>query len=101
MITDLIAAYGGARSPLLNPDRVPVAIRDALDRYAKHGIPPGSFCSAVLANDLHDAIIRADPQSLATLQAIACYVAVKLPYASWGSREAVEAWIAGHRSVAP
>lgn len=68
------------------------AIRSLRD-YADHGVPVGGFLSAVLCNDLHDAVSRADESSYANLRAICIYAVWKLPAASHGSRERVAAWL--------
>lgn len=69
----------------------------SLGRYVSHGILPGSFLQAVLANDLLDAIGRADDWSLAHLKDIAQHVYNRLPADCHGSRLAVAKWRDAHR----
>ena len=62
-------------------------ILDALDVYAKEGRSVGDFLRAVLANDLLEAVGRADPKNLLVIRAIAMYVNHELPHACHGSFE--------------
>jgi hypothetical protein len=64
----------------------------ALERYLNQGISPGSFMTAVLENDLANAVGRADHQNLANLSNIVGYIYNHLPLSSWGSPEKVAKW---------
>ncbi len=77
-----------------SPTNIRPDIRAALDRYAEHGLPVGDFLQAVLANDLMDAIGRADDYNRATLYDICCYVHNDMPSACHGSRQAYREWVA-------
>lgn len=72
---------------------LPENLRESLDRYARYGVPTGGFLRAVLENDLHTAIARADMVSLYALPAIACYVYNCLPATCHGDAEKVQAHI--------
>lgn len=76
---------------------IPPAIRDAIDRWVRDSIPGGHFTMAVLANDLHEAVARADENSLHALHSIVAYVYNEIPSAAWGSPEKLRAW-AEHRA---
>lgn len=80
----------------LKPDEY-YPIRDdlygALERYLNHGILPGGFMTAVLENNLRDAIARADHGNGRNLRNIVGYVYNHLPSDAWGSRERVEAYV--------
>ena len=65
----------------------------SLTRYAEQGVPTGDFLRACLENDFIDAIGRADESSLANLHSIASHIYNEIPDGSWGSPEAVSAWI--------
>ncbi len=67
--------------------------RESLDRYAKSGIPTGSFLRAVLENDLLVAVCGADDQNLADLLEIVRYVHNDTPRLCHGSKERVRDWI--------
>lgn len=71
--------------------------KDTLDRYAQQGIPTGGFLRAVLANDLMEAMGRADPGNRATMFEICSYVYNEIPYNCHGSYKIVDEWIEKHR----
>lgn len=64
----------------------------ALLAYATHGHLPGGFLTAVLSNDLREAISRADHENLAVLKEIVTFVYMELPSPCWGSAKAVFDW---------
>jgi hypothetical protein len=68
-------------------------IKESLDNYATHRYQPGGFLMAVLANDLTDAVARADQDALPTLGGIVKYIYNELPGICWGSRERVTEWL--------
>ena len=75
------------------PYPIPPRIKKAIDRYQKEGIEPGGFVRAVLADNLVEAVLRADSESLKALPEICRYVFNHVPNARWGSPELTEAWI--------
>lgn len=80
-----------------NPDHgqyvgIQPKIRAALDRYISHGTEAGGFVEAVLRNDLMEAVVRADPDSLDALRLICHYIYNELPSSCHGGKEAVAAW---------
>ena len=64
-----------SRYDLIRPD-----IIESLDEYAKNGRPMGHFLSAVVSNNLFEAVGRADSDNLETLPIICSYIYNKLPY---------------------
>lgn len=72
----------------------PLHLRDGLLRYLDHGVMPGDFLRAVLANDLAEAVGRADPQSFAGLRDLVGWVRYNISPGLRGSREAIEEWVA-------
>ena len=80
-----------------NYDRIPEAITEGLKNYASLGVPCGDFIQAVIANDLLDAVGRADVGCMRALPAIACFVYQELPSICHGSRKVYAAWLAFHR----
>lgn len=73
--------------------RIRPDIREALDRWGTGENPyPGGFVRAVLENDLHMAVARADSDNIQVIPEIMTYVVNKLPSASWGSPERVQQW---------
>lgn len=72
-------------------------VQQALVNYFVRKLPPGSFLTAVLSNDLVDAAGRADHINTENLASIAKWVANRAPTGSWGSREHVASWLRGNR----
>lgn len=70
---------------------------ESLTRYSQDRRPTGQFLEAVLANDLNDAVSRADDESVLLLRQIMQFVYCRLPGNAWGSREKVRAWLAAPR----
>ncbi len=79
---------------------IPDELKRGLDDYAQHGTPTGGFLRAVLANDLMEAVGRADDNNVRLLKEICSYIYNEMPSrhtGCWGSYEAVDAWIEKHR----
>lgn len=74
---------------------LPGNIKDAIDAYVEHRLPPGSFTQAVLENDLMKAVGHADMISYASLREICMYVCWEIPGDCHGSKEKVAAWLDG------
>ncbi len=68
-------------------------MHDGLRLYVFNGIPPGGFMTAVLCNDFMDACRRADIENQRRLFCYAMFFANYMPVESYGSDEAVKAWI--------
>lgn len=65
----------------------------AIHRYVFQGIPPGSFLTAVLCNDLREAVGRADLDNYRNLKSIVTYCYQELPAAAWGSPNRFDTWL--------
>jgi hypothetical protein len=63
---------------------------EALQKYKDKGIKPGSFLTAVLENNLQNAVLKADDESKGALVNIVQYCWDTLPANIWGSPTAVE-----------
>ncbi len=63
-----------------------------LQRWIEDGIPPGSFLTAVLENDLKHACEQADIENRYLLFDIVSWLYNESPGGCWGSPEQVEAW---------
>ena len=72
---------------------IPLPILEGLREYGLHHVSPGGFLHAVLCNNLHEAVCRADVESLAAIRQIVLYVYNAMPSPCWGSPENVEAWL--------
>jgi len=62
-------------------------------RYLEEGVPPGSFLSAVLANNLVQAFARADETNRAAMFRFAMFLHNEAPLDAWGSEQAVRDWV--------
>ena len=79
---------------------LPRHMRSAMQRYIEDRIPPGSFLTAVLANDLMLALRRADDINSGRLHDYGVWLANYAPPACYGSPEAVRAWLTNHARTA-
>ena len=69
-------------------------IKQAIDAYAETGRPVGHFLTAVLSNDLAQAIGRADDDNIRNIREIVSYVYMEIPGECWGSPKRVKVWYA-------
>lgn len=72
---------------------VPAHIRDGIKFYIENRIPPGSFVTAVIRNDLRGAVGQADHINLQCLPTIVGWFYHCAPAPCWGSKEAMENWL--------
>ena len=73
---------------------VPSRMHDAIRRYALDHQPVGGFLTAVLENDLHGALTRADTHNAICLTAWGHILYHYLPSQCWGSPAKVAEWLA-------
>jgi hypothetical protein len=74
-------------------DKIPVDyMQEGVKRWIEFGVHPGSFLTAVLCNNLKDAVGQADGNNLAALQQWVTWFYQYAPSACWGSRLKFEAW---------
>lgn len=66
---------------------------DAIDRYIQHGIAPGGFLTAVITNDLAEAVGRADQHNMRNLPAYVAYFYNEAPADCWGSPDRMRAYM--------
>lgn len=57
---------------------------EAINRYIMHGDIQGSFITAVLANDLKNAVSNADNENINTIPALVVYLTWNVPAYAWG-----------------
>jgi hypothetical protein len=81
-------------------NKIPTHMMEAMDRYINHGIKPGSFLSAVIRNDLCDAIGRADDINIHLIPDYVRYFYNDAPSACWGSPAKFESWLSRFERVA-
>jgi len=73
--------------------RLPEHMQEGARLYIENKIPPGSFLTAVLENNLVDAFGKADEINLARLRDWTMWLYWECPRQAWGSREKVDAWL--------
>ena len=74
---------------------VPRSLVPGLVGYAVDRCPVGSFLTAVLENNLVEAVLRADNVNRLKLREIVGFISDELPSACWGSPTKVDAWLTG------
>lgn len=72
---------------------VPSHTRVAIEDYLIRGYSPGSFVSAVMANDFVRAATSCDHINRESLTHIARWVFSSAPSSAWGSRQIVQDWL--------
>lgn len=72
---------------------LPEHMIDGAVQYVLRGQQPGGFHRAILENKLHDAASKADQENQMALFRWAQWLS-HIPISSWGSKEAVDKWIA-------
>jgi hypothetical protein len=72
---------------------IPVRMHGGIIRYYEKGIPPGSFLTAVINNDLKEAVNRADATNVNCLKAYVMWFYNQAPGGSWGHEGACDNWI--------
>lgn len=66
---------------------------ETIYNYLVHGIPPGSFTTAVLENNLYEAICRADHVNKENIVEIVKEIGMHMPLLAWGSPDKVKLWL--------
>ena len=79
---------------------IPEYMMEGLELYISKGIPPGNFLSAVISNDLAEAVGRADDANIHNLPAYIGYLYNEAPSPCWGSPAKFEAWMKMKREEA-
>lgn len=81
------AAYGAGRAL-----GIPKRMMPGLLRWVQLGVRPGSFLSAVIANDLRRAVAHADDENINLLPAYVKWLHNYAPSVCWGSPKALKDW---------
>ena len=77
---------------MVSYEKLPVNLQGGMKRYIEDGILPGHFLTAVLENNLMNAVIRADSNNLTEIPNIVKWLHWEMPPASHGSRKNVLYW---------
>ena len=73
---------------------IPARMMDGLQRYIENHVPPGSFLSSVIKNDLKNTVGYADDENILNLPAYIIFLHNQAPNNCWGSTELFNQWIA-------
>lgn len=71
---------------------IPNYMIGGLRRYIEHGVPPGSFLTALLSNDLRGTFERADDDNRRCIENYVRFLYNYGPSECWGSPAKFEAW---------
>ena len=80
---------------------IPAYMLAKLKAYIEHGEAVGHFLTAVLENNLKEAVGRADSENLVVLPAYVGYLYNEAPMTCWGSPEKVAAHYAERWAASP
>ncbi len=72
---------------------IPQRMAGAIERYINKGILPGPFLTAVLENNLKEAVGQADDENLNNLSAYCGYLYNEAPANCYGSPKLVQKWV--------
>ena len=72
---------------------IPERMMGGITRYVEQGIPPGDFLTAIIENNLSEAIGRADDENMANIPAYCAYFYNEAPSPCWGSPAKRRAWL--------
>jgi len=78
---------------------IPDYMMEGLELYIEHGVVPGDFLTAVIKNDLAEAVGRADDHNMRNLPAYVGYLYNEAPATCWGSAEKMKVWVADFAKV--
>lgn len=73
---------------------LPEGLRAGVQRWVEEGIQPGSFLSAVIANNLRESVVCADPDNRRRLAQIVAWFLYDCPAYAWGSPQKARKWAA-------
>lgn len=93
-IEDALDRYEASHPDDDEDELIPENMRSKLQAYVDRGEPMGHFLTAVVCNDLKEAVFRADSLNLGLLKNYLMVMYWNMPSQSQGSKEKMDAWIA-------
>jgi len=93
MKNDVIDLQTHELTQRMNEAGVPEHLHHGIVLYILHNIEPGGFLSAVICNDLKEAVNRADRVNIQRIPEIVRFFYWHAPSICWGSPEKFEAWL--------
>jgi hypothetical protein len=76
----------------MNAALVPEHLQEGIEAHCLTGRPVGQFLTAVLCNNLREAVAYGDPASMEGLRGIIQFLHNYAPGGCWGSPELVQKW---------
>jgi hypothetical protein len=76
---------------------IPDHMVGSIESYILHGSPPGQFLTAVISNDLKQAVSYADNMNQLLLPHYVKLLYNHAPMDCWGSEETMKSWIDRHK----
>lgn len=76
---------------------IPNRMMEGINRYVNEGIKPGSFLTAIIRNDLTEAVDQADDNNLSNIPAFVSYFYNETPSTCWGSFDKMNGWMQAKR----
>ena len=80
---------------MISYEVLPAHMRASAQEYVEHGYLSGSFLTAVLENNLVEALGQADGINREMIFQWGLWLYSNCPAPAWGSKEKVAAWIKG------
>lgn len=78
---------------------IPDYMASSIDDYLKEGILPGKFLTAIICNNLLEAVMYADDTNISNIPAFVSFFHNEAPSVCWGSEEKMNAWISAKAKV--
>lgn len=73
--------------------RIPEHVLAGVYSFVEHRTEPGHFLSAVLCDNLFEAVGRADKESGAALRELVCFIHCEVPTMCYGNTIKVRGWL--------
>lgn len=78
---------------------LPLSTVETMKAYLFEGRPTGDFMRAVMNNDLHQSLARADDFNIHALPWIVAFLVNYFPRCAWGDEQSVSAWLKLHEAA--
>jgi hypothetical protein len=91
--------YGNINDVSYMAPFIPEHIRFSFENYLIHGIHPGGFVSSIIANDIFNAVYKADNINMTRISNITTWIVINMPTSSIGSYDAIKDWCSDKDNV--
>ena len=76
-----------------NGRKIPEQLHAGLENFLEHHVDVGHCLTAILENDLREAVARADDDVMWALPVVVAYLYNEAPGQAWGCKESVRNWL--------